>query len=299
MLTLAACGRDAGAATEPAPPSTTAPAPSTSAVTSTTGAPTTTLSPEQQDDADLRALHDRFYRMIVLTANPPNPDHPEIAATTTGIQRQRSTEFAQQMKDSGERSVGEIRGRIIEIEHIDARSRFDPGLQFAKTERLAADGSVVGTDDGSSMVTELRVVRDAGRLARGGLAHRRSRTVRRLTCGARDRHCAGATPRSGQRRAGLRHRCHSGDASSGPGGWRSMRGRMRGRVGVGRASRSSGGRRTTRARTARCRPTTCWPGTSPTPTRATTTRPSPTRRLLRQRPVRPLGARPLPGQRRP
>ena len=64
LLTLAACGREAGAASEPAPPSTTAPASSTTVVTSTTGAPTTTLSPEQQDDADIRALHDRFYRMM-------------------------------------------------------------------------------------------------------------------------------------------------------------------------------------------------------------------------------------------
>src|SRR4051812_17379594 len=99
LLTLAACGREAGAAPEPAPPSTTAPASSSTVVTSTTSAPTTTLSPEQQDDADIRALHDRFYRMMLVTANPPDPDNPEIAATTTGIQRQRSTEFAQQMKD--------------------------------------------------------------------------------------------------------------------------------------------------------------------------------------------------------
>ena len=98
LLTLAACGREAGAAAEPAPPSTTAPASSSTLVPSTTGAPTTTLSPEQHDDADIRALHDRFYRMIVLTGNPPNPDHPEIAATTTGIQRQRSTEFAQRVE---------------------------------------------------------------------------------------------------------------------------------------------------------------------------------------------------------
>ena len=93
LLTLAACGREAGAASEPAPPSTTAPASSTTVVTSTTGAPTTTLSPEQQDDADIRALHDRFYRMMLVTGDPPDPDHPEIAATTTGIQRQRIQDF--------------------------------------------------------------------------------------------------------------------------------------------------------------------------------------------------------------
>jgi len=159
LLVLAACARDAGAAAEPAPSSTTALTSSTSVVTSTTSAPTTTLSPAQQDDADIRALHDRFYRMLVVTADPPNPNHPEIAATTTGIERQRSTEFAQQMKDSGERSVGEIRGRIIDIQHLDHDHATIRDCNYARTERLAADGSVVGTDDGSSIVTGLRVVR--------------------------------------------------------------------------------------------------------------------------------------------
>ena len=161
LVTLAACGREAGAASEPAPPSTTAPASSTTVVTSTTGAPTTTLSPEQHDDADIRALHDRFYRMMLLTANPPDPDNPEIAATTTGIQRQRSTEFVERMKDSGERSVGEIRGRILEIKHIDHDHASIRDCNYAKTERLAADSTVVGRDDGSSVETDLSVVRTA------------------------------------------------------------------------------------------------------------------------------------------
>ena len=65
------------------------------------------------------------------------------------------------MKDSGERSVGEIRGRIIEIQHIDDDHVSVRDCNYAKTERLAADGSVVGTDDGSSIITGLRVVRTA------------------------------------------------------------------------------------------------------------------------------------------
>jgi hypothetical protein len=161
LLALAACGRDAGAAAKPTTSSTTAPTSSTSVVTSTTGAPITTLSPEQQDDADIRALHDRFYRMMLITANPPDPDHPEIAATTTGIQRQRSTEFAQQMKDSGERSVGEIRGRIIDIQHIDHDHASIRDCSFSNTVRLAADGAQVGSDDSRTKVTGLRVARTA------------------------------------------------------------------------------------------------------------------------------------------
>jgi hypothetical protein len=159
LLALAACGRDAGAAAEPAPPSTTAPASSTSVVTSTTSAPTTTLSPEQQDEADIRALHDRFYRMIVLTADPPNPNHPEIAATTTGIERQRWQEWTQQMLDSGERSTGKVHGRILEIQRIDDAHAAIRSCTYAQTTRAAADGSVVGRDDGPPTVTGLRLSR--------------------------------------------------------------------------------------------------------------------------------------------
>src|SRR5262245_20271613 len=143
LVTLAACAEEAGPAGGAAATSTVAAAPTTTVAPSTTSAPTTTLSPQQQDDADLRALHDRFFRMIVLTGNPPDPDHPEIAATTTGIQRQRSEEFIGQIKQDGERSVGDVHGRVIEIRPTDATHASIRDCTYAKTERLAADGSVV------------------------------------------------------------------------------------------------------------------------------------------------------------
>ncbi len=89
LLALAACSAAAGSAVDTTTPSTTTPTSSTTLAPSTTSAPTTTLSPQQQDEAEIRALHDRFFEMIVVTSNPPQPDHPEIAATTTGIQRER------------------------------------------------------------------------------------------------------------------------------------------------------------------------------------------------------------------
>jgi hypothetical protein len=162
LLALAACGRDAGAAAEPAPSSTTALTSSTSVVTSTTGAPTTTLSPAQEDDADIRALHDRFYRMLDVTADPPNPNHPEIAATTTGIERQRWEEWTQQMLDGGERSVGDVHGRILEVQRVEDGHASVRSCIFAQTTRTAADGSVVGGDDGYPTVTELRLTRTPG-----------------------------------------------------------------------------------------------------------------------------------------
>jgi len=161
LLALAACGREAGAAAEPSAPTTTVPASTTTVVTSTTSAPTTTLSPEQRDDADLRALHDRFYRMIAVSANPPDPDHPEIAATTTGIERQRWTEFMQQMLNNREHSEGPIHGRIISIQRIDESDALIQTCTAGATVRLAADGTVVGRDDQTPIITGIRVVRTA------------------------------------------------------------------------------------------------------------------------------------------
>jgi len=159
LLARAACGREAGAAAEPSAPTTTVPASTTTVVTSTTSAPTTTLSPEQHDDADLRALHDRFFQMLVITGNPPDPENPEIAATTTGIQRQRSEEFARTMKELGERSIGEIHGRILEIRHLDADHVDMRDCTFANATRLSAEGVIVGSDGGESKITGLRITR--------------------------------------------------------------------------------------------------------------------------------------------
>jgi hypothetical protein len=161
LLTLAACVGEARSSDGTAATSTTASAPSTTLAPSTTSAPTTTLSPQQQDEAGIRALHDRFYRMIVLTGNPPDPNHSEIAATTTGIQRQRSEDFIRQMKELGERSVGDVHGRILEIQYIDRDHAAMRDCTFIESVRTAVDGTRVGGDDGPPTVTGLRMVRTA------------------------------------------------------------------------------------------------------------------------------------------
>src|SRR5262245_25720483 len=120
LLALAACGRETGAAAEPSTSTTTVPASTTTVVTSTTSAPTTTVSPDQQDESEIRALHDRFYRMLDVSADPPDPHHPEIATTTTGIERQRWTEFLQTMVDLGQHAEGDVRGRVVTVRRLDA-----------------------------------------------------------------------------------------------------------------------------------------------------------------------------------
>jgi hypothetical protein len=169
LLALAACSGGAGRA---APPTTVAAPATTGATTlapSTTSAPTTTLSPQQaqqQDEAEIRELHDRFFRMIVLTGNPPNPDHPEIAATTTGIQHERTTERAARMQELGEHTDGSISGSIVSVDVLDAAHARALVCTTAGSSRYSATGQVLGTDPSEPWLTELRLlwVRDGWRV---------------------------------------------------------------------------------------------------------------------------------------
>ncbi|HET9600059.1 MAG TPA: hypothetical protein VFP08_00660 [Acidimicrobiales bacterium] len=161
LLTLAACSAAAGSAVDTTTPSTTAPTSSTTLAPSTTSAPTTTLSPQQQDEAEIRALHDRFFEMIVTTGNPPDPDHPGIAATTTGIQRERWAQFLHRMRDLGEHNDGEVSGEILAIDYIDADHVAVRDCTTAITSRFSADGHVVAEDAGPPLVSEIRMVRTA------------------------------------------------------------------------------------------------------------------------------------------
>jgi hypothetical protein len=159
LLALAACSGGA----EGAAPPTTVTAPSTIASTtvapSTTSAPTTTLSPQQRDEAEIRDLHDRFYRMLVVTADPPNPDHPDIAATTTGIERQRWTEFVRTMVELGQRGEGDVWGRVRTVTHRDPDHASVLDCHRTEASLVNADGSVAAGHQDYGIITELRMVR--------------------------------------------------------------------------------------------------------------------------------------------
>ena len=192
-------------------------------------------------------------------------------------------------------------GRDPGTDHRDPvhrrRPRFDPGLQLR--EDRATGRRRLGRRHRRRLVHGHRAPCRARRRTAGASrtgspeAQNSASPDRRRDRDRRRRARVPARASAGQDcTLGLPH----GDASSGPGGCRWTRGRMRGRVEGGRVRRSSEGRTTTRARTARCRPTTCWPGTSRTRTRATTTRPchhpTPTTAAIRPSAGRSPTARP-------
>jgi hypothetical protein len=163
LLALAACSGGTGDTAPPTTVTTTTSVPPTTVAPSTTSAPTTTLSPQLQDEAEIRALHDRFFRMLVVTGNPPNPDHPEIAATTTGIQRQRMAESVQRMVQLGQRTEGDIRGRVVELHFLDADRASVIECSRSTSSLLNSDGSVAIGPPDHPVKTELRVLRSSDR----------------------------------------------------------------------------------------------------------------------------------------
>ena len=161
LLALAACGRETGAAAQPSTSTTTVPASTSTVATSTTSAPTTTLSPDQRDDAEIRALHARFYRMLEATSASPASSDPEIVATTTGIERQRWEEVLQQLVETGEHYEGPTETTIIALRHIDADHAAVRECSADRSVLVAGDRSVVERSDGTRHQTEVRVVRTA------------------------------------------------------------------------------------------------------------------------------------------
>ena len=100
--------------TTPAPsagePTQTATSPPTTPSTRT--APTTnegasvTASLPTTDEHAVRQVHARFMAMFAVIGDPPNPDHPEIVATTTGAALARLRDNLAARKAEGRRTVG-------------------------------------------------------------------------------------------------------------------------------------------------------------------------------------------------
>ncbi len=157
---LVACtggGTTAGPVTTASP--ATLPSPSTTVATSTSSAPPTTLSPRQRDDVDIRHLHDRFFAMVTAADDPPDPNDPAIAATTTGIQRQRSEEFARSLGAAGHRIVGDVTSRTVELRLVDPdHVRLVECSRFT-SKRVDAAGQVVAVDAAGPRITGLLLLR--------------------------------------------------------------------------------------------------------------------------------------------
>ena len=140
-------------------------------------------------------LHDRFFRMMVRAGTRPNPNHPEIAATTTGHPAASGrTEFVQTDAWSwASTSRASLHGEILGGRARRRRPRRCARLHRRRLRRAVdADGCVVDGDDGTPVVTELRAHPHGGRMAGRGLVHGRRRAVRRLIVGACVGHLIGS-----------------------------------------------------------------------------------------------------------
>ena len=66
----------------------------------------------------MRVAHSRFMAMFAVIGDPPNPDHPEINATSTGTELARLKENLAGRRDAKRRTVGGYRSSIVSI-HVD------------------------------------------------------------------------------------------------------------------------------------------------------------------------------------
>ena len=64
----------------------------------------------------MRRVHLGFLDMIGVAGDPPNPDHPLIDATTTGVLRTRVRDSLITRRDLGRRSTGGYKSSIVSVQ---------------------------------------------------------------------------------------------------------------------------------------------------------------------------------------
>jgi hypothetical protein len=157
IAALAACGAQGTSAAPTTAAASTTAAPTTSVAASTTSAPTTTLSPRQQDEAEIREIHDRFFELMV--AGEPNPDNPAYAEVMTGIELQRTAESDRAALEAGQHFEGAIEGSVLQIEFADSQHATVRVCTTTDDYIIGQDGTVVAHDARPPFVTSLQMLR--------------------------------------------------------------------------------------------------------------------------------------------
>ena len=68
------------------------------------------------DEDAVHSVYGEFLTMIAVVADPPNPDHPLIAATTTGPLLVRVRDALVARRDAGRRGTGGFRSSIMSVQ---------------------------------------------------------------------------------------------------------------------------------------------------------------------------------------
>ena len=99
-----------------------------------------TMSVLSDEDA-VRFVYAQFLAMIAVVGDPPNPDHPSIAATTTGSLLNRLRESLMSRRDAGRRSTGGYRSSVVSVQVTGDRATvldcsLDESVGFSPTGAL-------------------------------------------------------------------------------------------------------------------------------------------------------------------
>ena len=124
------------------------------AATSQVSSTTSLLSPDEA----VRAAHSRFMAMFALIGDPPNPDHPEIGATTTGTELARLKENLAGRRDAKRRTVGGYRSSITSI-HVDGDRATVRDCSLDVGVGYDATGAIAGPADSLHYMRSTELVR--------------------------------------------------------------------------------------------------------------------------------------------
>lgn len=125
-----------------------------------TAPPVSTTTPSASDDQLVREVHARFMDMFAVIGDPPNPDHPEIGVTTTGVAADRLRANLSERRADGRRTVGGYRSSIVSVNLTSDRATvadcsLDQGVGYR------ADGSIVAPADTTSFLRTTYLTRTA------------------------------------------------------------------------------------------------------------------------------------------
>jgi hypothetical protein len=102
-------------------------------------------------DSAARGVHERFMAMFGVIGDPPNADHPEIIATTTGVERARLTENLRSRAALGHRLVGGYQSEVTAVTVDDDRATVED-CSLDQVVELDAAGVVVTPADSGRFV---------------------------------------------------------------------------------------------------------------------------------------------------
>lgn len=126
---------------------------------STSTLPASSTAAQQPTDEQLvLAVHTRFIAMFGGFGSPPNPDHPEILATTTGAARERLRATLASMLTQGRHSTGGYRSEVRSV-RVEGDNAWVEDCSLDEGVEYGPDGALLTAADTAWYLRTAQLVR--------------------------------------------------------------------------------------------------------------------------------------------